>query len=75
MALVCVVFLFHIRSSIVAIITLPMGILTAFVVMYWQGINANTVACGIAIAIGAMTDGAIVMTENMHKHMENPSDR
>ncbi len=73
-ALVCVVFLFHIRSSIVAIITLPMGILTAFVVMYWQGINANIMSLGgIAIAIGAMTDGAIVMIENMHKHMEkNP---
>jgi Cu(I)/Ag(I) efflux system membrane protein CusA/SilA len=70
-ALVCVVFLFHIRSSIVAIITLPMGILTAFVVMYWQGINANIMSLGgIAIAIGAMTDGAIVMIENMHKHME-----
>ncbi|MCQ8883507.1 efflux RND transporter permease subunit [Pseudoalteromonas shioyasakiensis] len=70
-ALVCMVFLFHIRSSIVAIITLPMGILTAFVVMYWQGINANIMSLGgIAIAIGAMTDGAIVMIENMHKHME-----
>ena len=70
-ALVCVVFLFHIRSSIVAIITLPMGILTAFVIMYWQGINANIMSLGgIAIAIGAMTDGAIVMIENMHKHME-----
>ncbi|RZF80474.1 CusA/CzcA family heavy metal efflux RND transporter [Pseudoalteromonas sp. S4488] len=70
-ALVCVVFLFHIRSSIVAIITLPTGILTAFVVMYWQGINANIMSLGgIAIAIGAMTDGAIVMIENMHKHME-----
>ncbi|MGJ8484869.1 efflux RND transporter permease subunit [Pseudoalteromonas sp. SYSU M81236] len=70
-ALVCVVFLFHIRSSIVAIITLPMGILTAFLVMYWQGINANIMSLGgIAIAIGAMTDGAIVMIENMHKHME-----
>ncbi|MCK8129369.1 efflux RND transporter permease subunit [Pseudoalteromonas sp. 2CM39R] len=70
-ALVCVVFLFHIRSSVVAIITLPMGILTAFVVMYWQGINANIMSLGgIAIAIGAMTDGAIVMIENMHKHME-----
>jgi Cu(I)/Ag(I) efflux system membrane protein CusA/SilA len=70
-ALVCVVFLFHIRSSLVAIITLPLGILTAFIVMYWQGINANIMSLGgIAIAIGAMTDGAIVMIENMHKHME-----
>ena len=70
-ALVCVVFLFHIRSSLVAIITLPLGILTAFIIMYWQGINANIMSLGgIAIAIGAMTDGAIVMIENMHKHME-----
>ncbi|WP_372762515.1 efflux RND transporter permease subunit [Pseudoalteromonas sp.] len=70
-ALVCVVFLFHIRSSLVAIFTLPLGILTAFIIMYWQGINANIMSLGgIAIAIGAMTDGAIVMIENMHKHME-----
>ncbi|BBW92847.1 cation transporter [Pseudoalteromonas sp. PS1M3] len=70
-ALVCVVFLFHVRSSLVAIVTLPLGILTAFIVMYWQGINANIMSLGgIAIAIGAMTDGAIVMIENMHKHME-----
>ena len=70
-ALVCVVFLFHVRSSLVAIITLPLGILTAFIIMYWQGVNANIMSLGgIAIAIGAMTDGAIVMIENMHKHME-----
>ncbi|MBE0458743.1 MAG: efflux RND transporter permease subunit [Pseudoalteromonas prydzensis] len=70
-ALICVVFLFHVRSSLVAIITLPLGILTAFIIMYWQGINANIMSLGgIAIAIGAMTDGAIVMIENMHKHME-----
>jgi len=70
-ALVCVVFLFHVRSSLVAIITLPLGVLTAFIIMYWQGINANIMSLGgIAIAIGAMTDGAIVMIENMHKHME-----
>ena len=70
-ALVCVVFLFHVRSSLVAIITLPLGILTAFIIMYWQGINANIMSLGgIAIAIGAMTDGAIVMIENMHKRME-----
>ena len=73
-ALVCVVFLFHVRSSLVAIITLPLGILTAFIIMYWQGINANIMSLGgIAIAIGAMTDGAIVMIENMHKHMEKTS--
>ncbi|RXE88283.1 CusA/CzcA family heavy metal efflux RND transporter [Pseudoalteromonas sp. A757] len=70
-ALVCVVFLFHIRSSVVAVITLPLGILVAFIVMYFQGVNANIMSLGgIAIAIGAMTDGAIVMIENMHKHME-----
>lgn len=70
-ALVCAVFLFHIRSSLVVVVTLPLGILTAFIVMYWQGINANIMSLGgIAIAIGAMTDGAIVMIENMHKHME-----
>ena len=70
-ALVCVVFLFHVRSSLVAIISLPVGILAAFMVMYIQGINANIMSLGgIAIAIGAMIDGAIVMIENMHKHME-----
>lgn len=68
--LVCAVFLLHIRSAIVAVITLPIGILMAFSIMYWQGINANIMSLGgIAIAIGAMTDGAIVMIENMHKHM------
>lgn len=70
-ALVCAAFLFHLRSSIVAVISLPLGILMSFIVMYWQGINANIMSLGgIAIAIGAMTDGAIVMIENMHKHME-----
>jgi len=70
-ALVCVVFLFHVRSSLVAVISLPVGILTAFIVMHWQGLNANIMSlAGIAIAIGAMVDGAIVMIENMHKHME-----
>ena len=70
-ALVCMVFLFHIRSSLVAIISLPVGILAAFIVMHIQGINANIMSLGgIAIAIGAMIDGAIVMIENMHKHME-----
>jgi Cu(I)/Ag(I) efflux system membrane protein CusA/SilA len=75
-ALVCVVFLFHIRSSLVAIFTLPLGILMAFVVMYLQGINANIMSlAGIAIAIGAMTDGAIVMIENMHKQIEKLHER
>ncbi len=70
-ALVCMVFLFHVRSSLVAIISLPVGILAAFIVMYFQGLNANIMSLGgIAIAIGAMIDGAIVMIENMHKHME-----
>jgi Cu(I)/Ag(I) efflux system membrane protein CusA/SilA len=70
-ALVCIIFLFHVRSSLVAIISLPVGILAAFIVMHMQGLNANIMSLGgIAIAIGAMIDGAIVMIENMHKHME-----
>ena len=70
-ALVCMLFLFHVRSSLVAIVSLPVGILTAFTIMHIQGINANIMSLGgIAIAIGAMIDGAIVMIENMHKHME-----
>ncbi|MEH6596676.1 MAG: efflux RND transporter permease subunit [Colwellia polaris] len=70
-ALVCIIFLFHVRSSLVAIISLPVGILTAFIIMHIQGLNANIMSLGgIAIAIGAMIDGAIVMIENMHKHME-----
>lgn len=70
-ALVCIVFLFHVRSSLVAIVSLPVGILTAFIIMHLQGLNANIMSLGgIAIAIGAMIDGAIVMIENMHKHME-----
>ena len=70
-AAVCGIFLFHLRSSLIAIICLPLAILAAFVIMRWQGLNANIMALGgIAIAIGAMVDGAIVMIENMHKHME-----
>lgn len=70
-ALVCILFLFHVRSSLVAIVSLPVGILAAFIIMYMQGLNANIMSLGgIAIAIGAMIDGAIVMIENMHKHME-----
>jgi Cu(I)/Ag(I) efflux system membrane protein CusA/SilA len=70
-ALVCVVFLWHLRSSLVAIISLPLGILAAFVVMRYQGINANIMSLGgIAIAIGAMVDAAVVMIENAHKRME-----
>lgn len=70
-AFVFVIFLFHLRSSLVAIVSLPIGILAAFTVMYFQGINANIMSLGgIAIAIGAMIDGATVMIENMHKQME-----
>jgi len=70
-ALVCVVFLFHLRSAFIAIIILPIGILIAFIVMQKQGINANIMSLGgIAIAVGAMVDAAIVMIENAHKHME-----
>lgn len=76
-ALVCAVFLFHLRSALVIIISLPIGILTAFIVMQSQGINANIMSLGgIAIAIGAMVDAAIVMIENVHKHLERhtPAD-
>ena len=70
-ALACVIFLFHVRSALVAVITLPIGILMAFIVMNLQGLNANIMSlAGIAIAMGAMIDGAIVMIENMHKHIE-----
>ncbi len=70
--LVCMVFLFHMRSALVAIISLPVGILGAFIIMHAQGMNANIMSLGgIAIAIGAMVDAAIVMIENMHKHIEH----
>jgi Cu(I)/Ag(I) efflux system membrane protein CusA/SilA len=70
-ALVCAVFLFHLRSSAVVILSLPVGILIAFIIMKAQGINANIMSLGgIAIAIGAMVDAAIVMIENVHKHIE-----
>jgi Cu(I)/Ag(I) efflux system membrane protein CusA/SilA len=70
-ALVCALFLFHFRSSLVIILSLPVGILVAFIIMHRMGINANIMSLGgIAIAIGAMVDGAIVMVENVHKHME-----
>src|SRR5213075_2235054 len=70
-ALVCAIFLFHLRSAFIAIVSLPLGILIAFIVMHYQGINANIMSLGgIAIAIGAMVDAAIVMIENAHKHME-----
>ena len=70
-ALVCALFLWHARSALVAILTLPLGILMAFIVMRLQGLNANILSLGgIAIAIGAMVDGAVVMIENAHKHLE-----
>jgi Cu(I)/Ag(I) efflux system membrane protein CusA/SilA len=71
-ALVCVAFLFHVRSALVAIVTLPLGVLVAFIVMRYQGVNANIMSLGgIAIAIGAMVDAAIVMIENLHKQIEH----
>ncbi|HEX7970841.1 MAG TPA: CusA/CzcA family heavy metal efflux RND transporter, partial [Thiobacillus sp.] len=70
-ALVCALFLWHLRSSLVAIVSLPLGVLTAFLAMRYQGVNANIMSLGgIAIAIGAMVDAAIVMIENAHKHVE-----
>jgi Cu(I)/Ag(I) efflux system membrane protein CusA/SilA len=70
-ALVCIAFLFHLRSAFVAIVSLPLGVLMAFIVMYYQGVNANIMSLGgIAIAIGAMVDAAVVMIENAHKHIE-----
>ncbi|MFO1436352.1 MAG: efflux RND transporter permease subunit [Gammaproteobacteria bacterium] len=70
-ALVCVLFLWHLRSSLVAIVSLPLGVLIAFVIMHRQGINANIMSLGgIAIAIGAMVDAAVVMIENAHKKIE-----
>lgn len=69
--IVCALFLFHLRSALVAILSLPLGILAAFIVMRYQGVNANLMSLsGIAIAIGAMIDAAIVMIENAHKHLE-----
>ncbi len=71
-AVVCFIFLFHLRSAFVAIISLPLGILAAFIVMRYQGVNANIMSLGgIAISIGAMVDAAVVMIENAHKHLEH----
>ena len=73
-ALVCIVFLLHVRSALVAILMLPVGILIAFILMRWLGLNSNIMSLGgIAIAIGAMVDAAIVMIENAHKHLERAS--
>ena len=70
-SIVCALFLFHLRSSLVVIVSLPVGILAAFIVMYLQGINANIMSLGgIAVAVGAMVDAAIVLIENFHKHVE-----
>ncbi len=70
-AAVCILFLLHLRSSLVVIMTLPIAVLMAFIVMYLQGVNANVMSLGgIAIAIGTMVDGAIIMIENAHKHLE-----
>ena len=69
--IVCAIFLFHLRSALVAIVSLPLGILAAFIIMRYQGVNANIMSLGgIAIAIGAMVDAAVVMIENAHKHIE-----
>jgi len=74
-AVVCLVFLFHLRSALVAIVSLPLGVLAAFLVMRYQGVNANIMSLGgIAIAIGAMVDAAVVMIENAHKHIEHWRD-
>ena len=71
-AIVCAIFLLHFRSSLVAILTLPLGVLAAFIVMYFQGVNANILSLGgIALAIGAMVDAAVVMIENAHKRLEH----
>ncbi len=70
-SLICILFLFHLRTSLIIITSLPVGILAAFGIMQWQGINANIMSLGgIAIAIGTMVDAAIVMLENAHKHAE-----
>jgi Cu(I)/Ag(I) efflux system membrane protein CusA/SilA len=75
-ALVCLAFLLHARSALVVIISLPLGILVSFIVMHHQGVNANIMSLGgIAIAIGAMVDAAIVMIENVHKHLEAAQHR
>ncbi len=74
-ALVCALFLWHLRSALVAVITLPLGVLAAFIVMRYQGMSANLLSLGgIAIAIGAMVDAAVVMIENAHKHLEHFND-
>ena len=74
-AIVCALFLLHLRSALVAIITLPLGVLAAFIIMYFQGVNANILSLGgIALAIGAMVDAAVVMIENAHKKLEHAEE-
>ncbi len=74
-ALVCLLFLMHARSALVAILTLPLGVMMAFIIMQWQGLAANIMSLGgIAITLGAMVDGAIVLIENAHKHLERATD-
>ena len=71
-AVVCAIFLFHLRSALVAVVALPVGVLGAFVVMRWLGVSANALSLGgIAVAIGAMTDASVVMVENMARHIES----
>ncbi|RCW66071.1 efflux RND transporter permease subunit [Pseudorhodoferax soli] len=75
-ALVCAVFLFHLRSALVAVVTLPVGVLTAFIVMHWQGLSANILSLsGVAIALGAMVDASVVLVEAAHKHLEHFEDQ
>lgn len=75
-AIVCIIFLLHFRSALVAIITLPVAVLISFIIMHQQGINANIMSLGgIAIAIGAMVDAAIIMIENAHKHLERDAGK
>ncbi len=74
--LVCLLFLMHARSALVAILTLPLGVMMAFIIMQWQGLAANIMSLGgIAITLGAMVDGAIVLIENAHKHLEKALDK
>ncbi|KQY80918.1 efflux RND transporter permease subunit [Pelomonas sp. Root1444] len=75
-AVVCAVFLFHLRSALVAVVTLPVGVLTAFIVMHWQGVSANILSLGgVAIALGAMVDASVVLVEAVHKHLEHFEDK
>ena len=75
-ALVCIIFLLHVRSAFVAVFTLPTAIMISFIIMKWQGINANIMSLGgIAIAVGAMVDAAIIMIENAHKHLERENEK